>query len=771
MTVDHVQNQDFLKTIDMDNYLALFQLFNETTDDVLYIWNFADDKIYCTKDLSSFGDYPARGSFCYSQDEVYRQVYPLDRGNVYNSNQDELRKGCKKVKSEYRVIGKGGKLMWVSNIATTIYKDGVPVAAAGCISSRAMSGKIDIITGLLNHIKFEENMDERLKLKRKGYLLVFGINGMKDINAKYGRTYGDNIVRQVAEAIGTCVAPGISVYRMLGDEFAINMRQAHRADVEEIFADVQDMLKNSGCSVSAGAVYYDGSFTSNSSVLYQHAASAMESGGMGKLSFFNLEENAKYLEQLSILEELKNSVANECAGFFLMYQPVIRSDNYGLMGAESLLRFRSPTKGILYPDEFIPILEETGLIEPVGDWVCRTALAQCASWRAFDPNFRISDNISYSQLEREGMGCRLLKMVAESGLPGSALTVEVLENIRIQEYSQFNDTLRKWRQAGVIIAIDDFGSGYANFGYLKNIEADTIKIDRGFITDVDKNEYNQQLLQNIFRLAKSAHIKICCEGVEREEELMVLQGLRPNAYQGYLFSRPILAEEFFRKYFDRRSEEYIQREQAEEALWNRCALQPVTAKHFLPWNNEQIKGSVDTALQVGANKDLGMAYLQNQREKEQEDLRKLAFYHALLDMSMGYIELNLQTGQVLDVGGLFTTYALEAAEKDKLILDIVQYRIQNVVHPEDLDKCKVFLSTEAMRKLAAEGVYNKTIYFRRIHRGKITWVQMLGYIYREQASGDLYVILSMGELGEERVAKLQEEGLAGLADEKAGGKR
>lgn len=548
------------------NYLDMLYLFNESTDDFLYVWDFATDLVYFARDISEHGAYPKRPDFCYTREELERGVYGKDSAVAILDKYSYLRNGDKKVKLEYRIINGTGDVVWVSNTATTLYKDGEPIAAMGCVSTHTMGKKVDQLSGLLNHVKFEEDINAYLELHQCGYLVVFGIDGLKEINSKYGRAFGDYLIKMTGKTIEEFLPPSIHVYKMLGDEFAVNLHCSDRKQVEKLFAKVRQKLKNY-CTVSAGAVHYSEKYSNTSAVLYQYAETAMGNNeGTDSLNFFSIKQYEEYVNRLGLLEEIRQSVHDGCRNFFLVYQPIIDAVTHRPTGAEALLRYKSPVQGVVYPDSFIPVLEETGLIEQVGHWVAESALAQCVEWRRLQPDFCISINISYVQLKKGNVEEDILGLLQASGLPGGALTVEVTENIRIQEYKQFNEIFKRWKDAGIRIAIDDFGSGYANFSYLKNIAADKIKVDRELISGIDSNEYNRQLLSNVFRLAHNAMLSVCCEGVEEKAELDVLADLEPDEYQGYIFSHPLDRDAFESIYVDGASAAYKERQQRDSML-------------------------------------------------------------------------------------------------------------------------------------------------------------------------------------------------------------
>lgn len=274
------------------------------------------------------------------------------------------------------------------------------------------------------------------------------------------------------------------------------------------------------------------------------------------LQFFSEEDYKKKIADTLLLDELNQSVKNGFRGFSLCYQPQIKSSVYDLFGAEALLRYNSPSAGRQMPDRFIPMLENSGLIYPVGLWVLETALKQCAVWRKNSPKFHISVNVSYVQLKNSHITRDVLDKLYASGLPGSALTIEITESMQLQDYEHFNEIVSAWKEEGIEISVDDFGTGYSSLAYLKNLAVDEIKIDKSFVSKVYTNTYNYLLLKNMMDLADSTQIRVCCEGVEDDKELQVLEELNPFLFQGYLFSKPCEKKDFEKLFFNGDNSEY-----------------------------------------------------------------------------------------------------------------------------------------------------------------------------------------------------------------------
>jgi len=278
-----------------------------------------------------------------------------------------------------------------------------------------------------------------------------------------------------------------------------------------------------------------------------------------RLEFFSAEDLSRKISALALLEELKLGVENGYEGFELYYQPQVRAGSYEIYGVEALLRYNSKQRGRVFPDEFIPLLEQSRLIKDVGLWVLRKAAEQCRKWREQLPELRLSVNFSALQFEDVYLAEKVVKTLRETGLDYEALTIEITESVELHNSEQLANTMKALRAYHINFAIDDFGTGYANLGYLKQLNVDEIKIDRVFVSGIEKGSYNHKLVSNVIEFAKGNAIRTCCEGVESANELATLELLLPDVIQGYLFDKPNTAESIERAYMDREAPEYRKR--------------------------------------------------------------------------------------------------------------------------------------------------------------------------------------------------------------------
>lgn len=546
----------------IEQYSEWIKFLEGTTEDYLFILNITTEEIYFPGKICETYNLPCSKNNRYCIKDFEKIVYSRDYGEVKNAWEQIKNGTVTEFNTECRLIDRNGDRIWVSvRGKSRLEKNGTSEVVIGRISDTVFEHKVDSLTGLLNGECFYRDIEKLEKAGKKGYLLMLGVDELQAINMKYGRGYGNYILKTITAMMEEVVDPSYKIYRLDGDRYAVNLEAQRRKTVEELYTSLQEKL-DPYCTVSGGAVAY-GERTEETietaEILYQYAETALDRAkryGKNKLVFFSPEDYEKRLDIIDLQEELRECIKYDFFGFYLCYQPQIQQKDYSVFGAEALLRYSSPTRGTISPEIFIPILEQTDMMIPVGKWVLETALKQCKLWRETLPNFHISVNVSYVQMRSEEITGMVLELLKKTGLPGSCLTLEMTESMQLQNYQYFNRIFYTWKKHGIQIAIDDFGTGYSSLGYLKSMEINEVKIDRCFVNRIQHSAYNCRLISNMIELAHSAQIRVCCEGVETEEELSVLKEMEPDLYQGYLFAKPYETGEFEEYYIKEDSPRY-----------------------------------------------------------------------------------------------------------------------------------------------------------------------------------------------------------------------
>lgn len=548
-------------------YRTLWDFLGDSTEGYYFLVDLADEQIYLSGFVGELYAVSQDERMRFSIEDWLKVVYHLDLPKV-----EEFFRLAKEGlllthNFQYRLIRKNGDVVWVTSRGNC-----KPDASghlrwvAGQISNNKNGHRTDHFPISSHTESLKEEIGHTLTSGTDGFLLVVGVDDLKSINLKQGRRSGDAVLKNVSEALEDVTYGTRQFYRVNGDCFVVLLPYLKREDVSEIFTQIQKRM-DSQCTLSGGCVAFREYPVTDPSALYQYAESALDyakAHGKNRLWFFSADDYERQIVTLELKEDLERSIQSGFSGFSLLYQPQICSLSYTLYGAECLLRYTSPRRGPISPVEFIPILEQTNLICPVGLWVLETALSQCSIWRKHLPDFHISVNMSYTQLLEDTIVSDVLQALKRSGLPGNALTIELTESMQLMDYPHINSIFRQWKDHGIEISVDDFGTGYSSLSRLKEMEIDEIKIDRCFVNNIQHSAYNYRLLSNMLELADSCQIRVCCEGIETEDELHTLEELHPDLLQGFLFSRPCTVSELENRYLDQNNDAFLTRIETEE---------------------------------------------------------------------------------------------------------------------------------------------------------------------------------------------------------------
>ncbi|WP_315766321.1 MULTISPECIES: EAL domain-containing protein [unclassified Bradyrhizobium] len=409
----------------------------------------------------------------------------------------------------------------------------------------------DALTDLPNRVLFAERIEQALERARNGepFALVYiDVDEFKGINDSLGHHVGDELLKTVAERINSCVAPGDLVARLGGDEFALLLTSVKDRDdvldvVSRIFGAIRRPAHCLGhqlsidASIGIALAPQDGTERDQLIKNADLAMYAAKAGGRRTSRFFEpaMDESAR--ARLRLEQDLRRALAEN--QFELHYQPLVDLRDNRMTGCEALLRWRHPQRGMIPPLDFIPLAEDTGLIDEIGDWVLRTATAEAATWPA---DIRIAVNVSPVQLKSQSLALRVAGALAASGLAPQRLEIEITEAVLIRDDETALNILHQLHEIGVRIALDDFGTGYSSLSYLKRFPFDKIKIDRCFVSDLEVGG-SSAIVQAVVGIAAASNMTTTAEGVETGQQQALLRQLGCTEMQGYLFSAPKPASE------------------------------------------------------------------------------------------------------------------------------------------------------------------------------------------------------------------------------------
>ena len=485
------------------------------------------------------------------------KVHEHDRPAFLETNQEITDGRADSHCVEYRALNRRGEWVWL-RCRGRVERDenGEPRLFAGLITNLGKKNKIDHLTGLFNKFEFEDAIRSRIQSRPDQALsvMVLGLDEMKHINDLYNREFGDEVIRIVSQKIQSLLSPDAVVYRLDGDEFGIVIRDGGKEQAKAVFDSIRDAFSRQQeyngqkfyCTLSAGCAFYpdDGRTYLDLFKCADCSLDYAKSRGKNRLELFSRSLQAHRARLLELTEILRESIEQDFSGFELYYQVQVHADTCRIKGAEALARWRCAKYGTVPPSEFIPLLEESGLIEPAGRWIFQQAVAACAVWLQTYDDFTMSINLSCRQLDEPTFIQFMQETMEEAGVHPSHIIVELTETYIASSIRSMSRVFARIRALGMQIAMDDFGTGYSALEILKQAPADIVKIDRAFVKDIPNSHFDATFIRFVAELCHDAGIKVCLQGVETPEEYEAVRDMPLDYIQGYLFGRPVPPEEF-----------------------------------------------------------------------------------------------------------------------------------------------------------------------------------------------------------------------------------
>lgn len=418
----------------------------------------------------------------------------------------------------------------------------------------------DPLTELANRYLFNDeliNHIDRFRDKTSIALLFIDLDRFKTINDSLGHQVGDRLLKLVAERLQDCIGEQALLARLGGDEFMIMMKNPQSIEAVEILAhsinlsisktfELDYYKLNTTCSIGISMYPKD---CIESHILLRNADTAMYSAkakGGNRFQFYTDEMNQKVNSRLTIETELRRAIKeNE---FEVYYQPQVNAHSGKLEGAEALVRWLHPTAGMVSPVEFIPVAEETGLIKDIGDWVLAQACASFKQWNdETGLNLSVAVNVSVRQLD-DTFILKVQETLNQTGLNKDLLELEITESLLMENVQENIRILEAINRQGVRFAMDDFGTGYSSLNYLRQFPISKLKIDRSFVNDITDDPDDEAIIRAIIAMGQTLKLKVIAEGVENHQQLVLLQSMGCDSYQGFFFSKPLTADDFYKTY-------------------------------------------------------------------------------------------------------------------------------------------------------------------------------------------------------------------------------
>jgi diguanylate cyclase (GGDEF)-like protein len=415
----------------------------------------------------------------------------------------------------------------------------------------------DPLTGLPNRTLILDRVEQMLARSRRSNAsvaaLFIDLDNFKDINDTLGHSAGDELLRAVAARLDGVIRGSDALGRLGGDEFVVISEEIPIADGCELIAErLLEALKQpfklgtegeSRVTVTASIGIATGNRVSADDLLRDADIAMYRAKWDGKNRYVVFESGMQDAVQsrMELEMDLREALRND--EFFLVYQPTLDLQDMSPNGVEALIRWKHPVRGVVQPDAFIPMLEETGMITEVGKWVLNQACAQGAYWHKAGLPINMAVNVSGRQLDTDQLVTDIEEALADSGFDSAALTIEITETTLMRNVEETARRLAAVKDLGVRIAIDDFGTGYSSLAHLQRFPVDALKIDRSFIMGLQNNQEGETLIHTLVQLGKALSLKTFAEGIEQEQELSVLQGENCDSGQGFLFAKPLDAQD------------------------------------------------------------------------------------------------------------------------------------------------------------------------------------------------------------------------------------
>ncbi|MBO4373909.1 MAG: EAL domain-containing protein [Lachnospiraceae bacterium] len=463
----------------------------------------------------------------------------------------------------YRVKNRDGQYVTISCKGKLITdSNNVPVFFTATIINHEATETIDPVTGLFNRNNLTDILKKYTHDNRPYYLMLIGILNYAEINRMYGYRFGNQVLKEVSEVV-LKQGNGALVFRGEGVKTAL-LFEAERydlKDITEVFNNIRDQLYRSlyiknihiALEVCGGAILAN-EFSTDYNTIYNSALYALSVAKEEKLAELQVFENDLFNEtnrRLEILNAIRNDIADGLKGFYLCYQPIVSAETNKVCGMEALLRWRSKKYGVVPPNDFIPWLERDPIFFELGNWILKTAMHDTKALIERNPEFVVNVNLAYPQLQRSDFKTALNNIIKEEEFPAENLKLELTERCRLRDMNLLRNDMIFFKSSGMQTALDDFGTGYSALSLLTELPVDQVKIDRSFVINIENDIPKQCLLRAITTCTTELGKKVCVEGVETKEMRDYLrENFSVSFFQGYLYSKPIVFDEFL-DWYDR----------------------------------------------------------------------------------------------------------------------------------------------------------------------------------------------------------------------------
>ncbi|WP_461206764.1 EAL domain-containing protein [Clostridium sp. DL1XJH146] len=571
--LDMVMNLRDLLVETVDRYIKQqndkrrYRMVLQATNEGVYDWNIKKDKIYYSttwKSMMKYDNDSIEDNTCYLFDRIHPENIDLVKDNLKECFENDR----DKYNIEYRIRKKTGEYFWVQDNGTIVKDENKNpirvVAALKDISERKKWERTlfniayyDELTGLPNRTFFKKqlalNLEGSIDINRKGAMYFVDIDDFKKVNDILGHEYGDELLIQIAEKLKNCVGKESVISRFGGDEFLVlkdNLKSKDEAiqvaeKIQSIFSYsiiIKDFRFYVTASIGIALFPENGNEVNEIIKNADTAVNIAKRKGKNTYVFYEKEMFTDILKRTEMEKYLREALENK--QFYLNYQPIIDTKTGKIISFEALLRWKHPKLGLIPPDKFISLAEETGLIIYIGEWVIREACKQNKKWIEKGFKYRyISVNVSEIQFQQSNFLEIVEKIIHELDIPPEYLAIEITESILMKSLERNIIILKELKKMGIHILLDDFGTGYSSLNYLTKIPINSLKIDKSFIDNICVDLKQKAITAGIIHLAHQINLDVIAEGVELQNQLEVLDNEKCDKIQGYFFSKPVMAKE------------------------------------------------------------------------------------------------------------------------------------------------------------------------------------------------------------------------------------
>ncbi len=535
-------------------------------NDGVWDWNIREEEVYFSPRWKAILGY-AEGEITEQISEWFERIDHRDRERFEDALNQHLEGHAGYFECEYRMNTKGDEVRWVSTRGLAVRDDtGAALRVAGSMTditrrkqteARLLHEAMhDALTGLPNRILFMDRLDLALRRFRRDpvklfAVLYFDLDRFKHVNDSLGHAVGDELLAQVGGRLLGCLRPGDTLARLGGDEFAIVLNdidgptdavyvveRLHEALAQEFEIESHTLFTSASIGIAVSSEIYR-----TPDELLRDADIAMyraKNSGHATYAVFDTYMHDQAMFQHRMETDLRRALEKD--EFEIYYQPIVAIESERILGFEALLRWHHPSRGLVMPDEFIGIVEDTSLVVPIGWWVIERACHQLAKWQRMfpvEPSLAMSINVSGKLFLTDDMAKRLAALLEDRGLEPNTIRLEITERVVMDHGDLALSTLSDLRELGVELDIDDFGTGYSSLSYLQRFRYDTLKIDRSFVQSMSDKIDSSAIVEAIITLGGTLGMKVVAEGVETSDQVQRLRAMRCPAAQGFWFSRPM----------------------------------------------------------------------------------------------------------------------------------------------------------------------------------------------------------------------------------------